>query len=403
MDRELEAQLIDSGDYWPLLQLYQQWLVSQYAVSSLVFWRDLNQSTLYKVTPDKIKNERIDRSTLSIIPDDPLFYVQLPYLQLPAALRTGDGSYCLVASRTVNQHTCLLVGFVDILPEDDEIKPLFQQCLMNLQRSALIDRVAYQDEILHGLQQQVARSESMSMLGEMVGAVTHEINNPLGVSITGLSHLKGEVKQLIKGFEAGELTEDSFSEFVEECTDCCQLLEFNLNRAVSLVQGFKKTAVDQSAFKLVVFDICENINNLMASISPEIKRHGVKLSINLPASARTKGFPGALSQIITNLSFNAIRHAFIGVEAPQITLTGAIDADGDTFTLLFEDNGTGIPAEIQHAVFEPYFTTKGDCGGSGLGMSIARELAEKKLAGSLTLDEQCATGARFVLTMPVLP
>lgn len=398
MPFSVEPKLIDTGQSWQVFEHYQQLFASQLSLTSMSFWYDMTPTMLVKMTPDNARDERVECTGLASLLGESNI-ILCPARLVPETLRASQ-PFCIVARYQVDNHQGVLVGG---LAEDDSVsdfEELVFTGLVDIFRSQIAQRFSYQTHILTGLQQEISRSESMAMLGEMVGAVTHEINNPLGVAVTGVSHLKEEIRLLVRSFESGELTEDSFQEFVDECTDVCQLLEFNLSRAVSLVQDFKKTAVDQSAFKLVMFDVTKNINSLLGSLAPEIKRHGIKLTVNLPEQVQTNGYPGALSQIVTNLTFNSIRHAFEGVDNPEINLVGCLDNEANEFILYFEDNGTGIPEDIRTSIFEPYFTTKAESGGSGLGMSIARDLAEKKLAGSILLDESFTTGTRFILKLP---
>ena len=399
MPFSLEPKLIDTGQSWQVFEHYQQLLAKEASLLSMSFWYDLTPSMLVKMTADNARDERMDSTELALLFDEQELLV-CPAGQVPEALRTGQPFYIL-ARYQIDSHQGVLIGGLKEEVDTCNLEELVLAGLVDIFRSLIAQRFSYQSHILSGLQQEISRSESMAMLGEMVGAVTHEINNPLGVAVTGVSHLKEEIRLLVRSFESGELTEDSFQEFVDECTDVCQLLEFNLGRAVSLVQDFKKTAVDQSAFKLVMFDVAKNINSLLASLTPEIKRHGVKLSVSLPEQVQTNGYPGALSQIVTNLAFNSIRHAFEGVDNPEINLVGCLDDESNEFILYFEDNGTGIPEDIRSSIFEPYFTTKSESGGSGLGMSIAKDLAEKKLAGSIMHDDTFTEGTRFILKLPV--
>ena len=413
MDRAKENQLIDAGDPAALLKMYQQHFAtlssSATMIEEMTLWCRFDDGKFVEVTSEATSEGDATNS----VPGDNLpawvnssfAYRWCETTQLPAAMRVTSAKGCLVGTRSTNKAICVLIAFVrnDEAPDHTSAEAAFEHYLTNLHRACCISQLDVQQNHIRNLQQKLSDNESMATLGEMVGAVTHEINNPLGVAITGLSHLKCEVNRLVKDFENGDLTENSFGEFVEECTDCCQLLEFNLDRAVNLIRGFKKTAVDQSAHQQCQFDVGENIRNLMLSLTPEVKRRGISLDIALPESPMiADGFPGALSQIITNLTFNAMRHAFECTSRPQIRLLVERDVDENSARITFEDNGCGIGTGIQEAIFDRYFTTKTGCGGSGLGMSIAKDLAENELEGTLSLDTTYTQGARFILTLSLV-
>ncbi len=167
------------------------------------------------------------------------------------------------------------------------------------------------------------------------------------------------------------------------------------------MNSFKKTAVDQGAQDTIKFNITERIKGLATSLGPELKRHGVQLDINLPKSATTESVPGALSQIMTNLFFNSVKHAFKDIEAPAINITSEYDEQRQVLKVIYSDNGIGIPKVHQPLIFQQFFTTRRGEDGSGLGMSIAKELAQQKLAGDLYYDTNTTSGARFILELPV--
>jgi signal transduction histidine kinase len=111
-------------------------------------------------------------------------------------------------------------------------------------------------------------------------------------------------------------------------------------------------------------------------------------------------FPGHLEQIINNLLTNSIRHGFEGRSSGRIVITAKrID---DQIELIYQDDGVGIPSEIQSRVFEPFFTTKLGQGGSGLGLSIVYNLVHAIFKGQLHLDSEPNRGARFEITMPAI-
>ena len=412
MDRAKENQLVDAGDPATLLSMYQQHFAtltsSPSAIEVITLWCKYEDSNFIEVSS---QTERWHSQKNSVAGDNLPAWVNSPFAyrwcettQLPAPMRVTQAKGCLVGARNTGKAVCILIAFIrnNEAADHTSAEAAFEHYLTHLHRAFCIGQLEAQQQQIKNLQQKLSDNDSMATLGEMVGAVTHEINNPLGVAITGLSHLQCEVERLVKDFDNGDLTETSFGEFIEECTDCCQLLEFNLHRAANLIQGFKKTAVDQSAHQKYRFDVGENIRNLMLSLTPEIKRRGITLDMALPEhQVLADGYPGALSQIITNLTFNAMRHAFEYTSHPRIRVVGELHLQQNTFRVVFEDNGCGIKPDIQRSIFDRYFTTQTDCGGSGLGMSIAKDLAEHQLGGSLSLDTAYADGARFVITLPL--
>jgi len=247
----------------------------------------------------------------------------------------------------------------------------------------------------------LAEEERLMSLGRLVASVTHEINSPLGVAITGVSHLNESLNELNKHFSSGKLTESFFRHFVEESQDVADLLAFNLQRAVKLIGDFKANAVNQGADQAVRFELEPVLNSTTNSILPELRRYGIELKVGKIPHCVLWSFPGALSQIITNLVFNSINHAFSGIDKKQITLHSEIDSHSRALNLIYRDNGNGIPEKDQQSVFEPYFTTRREAGGSGLGLSIVKALATNKLKGDLTFKSAPQKGVEFAFTLPL--
>jgi signal transduction histidine kinase len=111
-------------------------------------------------------------------------------------------------------------------------------------------------------------------------------------------------------------------------------------------------------------------------------------------------YPGALTQIITNLINNALLHAFIEREHGHISISATLQ--GDRVELCISDDGVGIPAANLTRVFDPFFTTRLGQGGSGLGLSIVYNLVEDILGGSISASNGIEQGACFTLNLPLV-
>lgn len=246
---------------------------------------------------------------------------------------------------------------------------------------------------------QLLESEKMAALGNLVAGVAHEVNTPLGISITSSSALEEAVKSLEKAMLEGRLSKQVFQSFLTDSAEMMQLLNNNLHRAAELVKNFKQTAVDHSDQSIHIFNLDESIQYLLMSLKPELKKKPVNVTIDCPKELAIYSYPSSWLQIISNLVLNSCRHAFADTDNAQINIK--IQADNQQITLTYSDNGSGIAEEHLDKVFLPFFTTARGNGGTGLGMSIIYNLITEQLRGKIELNEQKSDGFEVTITCPL--
>ncbi|TDP39140.1 GAF sensor signal transduction histidine kinase [Idiomarina aquatica] len=250
-------------------------------------------------------------------------------------------------------------------------------------------------------QERLIETEKMAALGKLVAGVAHEVNTPLGISVTATTHCEHRLKKLKAAFEDGSISRKQLATFIDDTFDAYTLLSSNLERAATLIQNFKKTAVDQSSFELVNCPLADYLNALVISLKPMVKKKKVSIAIESEADIKVKTYQGALAQIITNLVSNCHDHAFTEPDdAHQILIT--IQPHEDGAVVRFKDNGKGMDNETRKSIFEPFYTTARDTGGSGLGLSIVYNLVTRKLKGQIDVQSTPGEGSEFILLIPNL-
>ncbi|SMH40220.1 PAS-domain containing protein [Azospirillum agricola] len=242
------------------------------------------------------------------------------------------------------------------------------------------------------------QAEKMAVLGSLVAGVTHEVNTPIGIALTGASLLAEKTRGLRGLFEAGTMRRADFADYIDTADEAAQLMLLNIERAVRLIQSFKQIAVDQASEERRVFELSHYIQEVLRSLGVRIRRSGHAVTVLCPEELTLDSYPGAFGQILTNLVMNSITH---GYEAGQ---RGALRIDvtesADEVTLVYADDGRGIPSDLQGKVFEPFFTTCRDNGGSGLGLNIVYTLVTRTLRGHIRLDSRPGEGVTFTLRFP---
>ena len=256
-------------------------------------------------------------------------------------------------------------------------------------------------KILKETQVSLVKSEKLASLGAIVAGVAHEINTPIGNALITASTIR-EIANEFSGQAAnGKLTHSALNNFLKLCKEGSQLVESSLVRASELVQSFKQVAVDQSSERRRSFNLSAVVGETILTLNHLFKNKPYFLEINIPNNLMLDSYPGALSQVITNLLNNALIHGFEGrKEGKMIVSAEAISTD--RVRLCFSDNGNGInETNIKH-IFDPFFTTKFGQGGSGLGLNVVDNIVHRILGGSIQVASSMDQGTSFTVEIPLI-
>jgi len=253
-------------------------------------------------------------------------------------------------------------------------------------------------EDLENTHKQLLESEKLASLGSLVAGVAHEINTPLGISITSSTVMHEEVDQLYKKFDNDSLKRSELEAFFEQANEACKILQTNLNRASDLVRSFKQVAVDQTVDDLRKIDLKEYLDETLLSIGPSFKYSKVSVALECEDGIEIETHPGALSQIISNLAINSMTHAYDENSEGAIQIKSYLD--DDAVVIEYADDGKGISQENLKNIFTPFFTTRRGKGGSGLGLSIVYNLVTGTLKGNITANSEEGKGTKFRIEFP---
>lgn len=254
---------------------------------------------------------------------------------------------------------------------------------------------------LRETQDHLVEARRMAALARLVAGMAHEINTPVGIALTAVTHLEESVLLLRQSVLSGNLRRVEMDRFLALAADCASLAHTNVQRAAELVRSFKRVAVDETSEARRKFDLAEYLNEVLVSLRPLIKRLPHHVEIDCAADIVMDGYPGALAQVLTNLMTNAIEHAFVDGRAGTICVRCRPEGEqGEQIRLDFSDDGVGIPPEGQVHLFEPFFTTRGHAGGSGLGLHIVFNLITGVLKGSIGCSSVPGQGTVFTIRLP---
>ncbi|HJV27184.1 MAG TPA: ATP-binding protein [Aromatoleum sp.] len=257
-------------------------------------------------------------------------------------------------------------------------------------------QVKEQIKIIDERQRQLYQAERLASIGQLAAGVAHEINNPLGFISSNLSsaerYLAGlaDLRDVIpaQAWKARDL-DFVFEDFGELLHDSRGGIE-RIARIVRDLKGF--SSVDQPEEQMV--DLNQQLESLLVVIEGQ-KPPEVTVIPDLQPVPRLLCLPGHLNQAFFNILQNALQAVARGGEVAVRTRSV-----GDAITVEIADTGPGIPPDVQQRVFDPFFTTREVGSGTGLGLTVARDIVLAH-GGSVSLICPPHGGTSVTIRLPV--
>ncbi|MBD3840758.1 MAG: hypothetical protein IE909_02525 [Campylobacterales bacterium] len=236
---------------------------------------------------------------------------------------------------------------------------------------------------LKQIESQLILSEKMASLGNMIGNIAHQWRQPLSVISTSASGV--QIKR-----EYGLLNEEELDHMMEAIITNAQYLS-------DTIDTFRNFIKEKKSVKEVL--IQENIDTILKILEPTLRNNHIKLINNIDYhNPLRKTMPvGELSQVISNLINNA-KDVLLekNIENPSITIS--CYGENGKIIIIVEDNGGGVPEDIKGKIFEPYFTTKHQSQGTGLGLYMSNQIVTDSLSGTLEVMNT-QEGAKFIISL----
>jgi len=258
------------------------------------------------------------------------------------------------------------------------------------------------EQILDNLkltQVKLVESEKMASLGSLVAGIAHEINTPIGIGITAITHLSEMNNNIIKLYDEEEMSQEEFEDFLKTSKELGQMIFVNLNKTAKLIKSFKQVSVDQTSEDKRRFNLKEYIDDTLLSISNITKKTKIDIKVEGLSDIMINSYPGAFSQVISNLVINSIRHAYGAKEKGCILIN--IERMEDILIINYKDDGKGIKKEHLSKIFDPFFTTNRENGGTGLGLNIIYNIVSNNLKGRITCVSEEGKGVFFKISIPM--
>jgi PAS domain S-box-containing protein len=316
-------------------------------------------------------------------------------LEMELSLLGKDGEYRPFLTRAVplRDPSAVIYGWIGTHIDISERKRN-EQAVRNARDTA---ETALQN--LRETQNSLIEVEKLAALGRLVAGVAHEINNPVGTSLTVASALDRKTSMIAKELAQGTLRRSSLLEFLEISREASSQLVANLNHAAELIHSFKQVATDRNQSNQRTFDLGELTEQIVLSLRPGLGKKNLTLKVDCQPNLTMTSYPGPYGQVLTNLFLNSVTHAFPGDKRGTIDIK-VLAAGKDGVEILFSDDGCGMDPDDRRKAFDPFFTTRRDQGRTGLGLHIVHSIVTNYLGGRLHLDSERDEGTKIRLVLP---
>ncbi|PID28319.1 MAG: hypothetical protein CR982_04530 [Candidatus Cloacimonadota bacterium] len=310
----------------------------------------------------------------------------------------GDLQYVMIdMAKTIKNSFQTVMERSDAIERiNDDLEDMIEERTVKLKKvnKKLQDTI----DTLQETQGKMIQQEKMASLGSLVASVAHEINTPIGIGVTAASHLEDRTLLIEKLSKNKEMKKSDFMAYVTTAVESSRMILTNLNRAAQLINSFKEIAVDQTNENIRSFNLKEYLNEVILSLKPRLKKTKHNIFLDIEENINLLSYPGAVSQIFTNLIMNSLTHGFKDINNGEIFIE-AKEVE-ENIEIVYEDNGIGVDEETVKKIFDPFFTTERGLGGTGLGMHIVYNNVVEILKGSIVCESRDDRGISFKIIFP---
>jgi len=254
-------------------------------------------------------------------------------------------------------------------------------------------------EHLRETQASLVEAEKLAALGRLVAGVAHEINGPVGSSLTVASSLQRRYEGFAAEVGRGDIRRSALNEFLDVVRSASVQLVANLTRASELVQSFKQVATDRGGLERRHFDLAELTEQVLMGLRPELRKRSLALDLGCEPDLAMDSLPGPYGLVLTNLVLNSILHGYPDGKKGTVSFRARALSDDDV-EIVVSDDGCGMSSQIRRQAFDPFFTTRRHEGATGLGLHIVHSMVVDRLEGHLSLDSVPGAGTTVRLILP---
>jgi signal transduction histidine kinase len=285
------------------------------------------------------------------------------------------------AHRGLTEKTLLLETEIDERQQIQEVLAAKSNQLEML-NTTLEQRITNALEELRQNDRLMINQSRQAAMGDMINNIAHQWRQPL-------NNIGLIVQSIRYDFDAGAMTSAQMTQEIDKCMEIISFMSQTINDFRNFFREDKQTSL---------FNVRERIENAIKLMSASLKHNHISVFLDSDADVEVNGLPNEFSQAILNLLANA-RDALLEREAALPKISININCTEPACVISVSDNAGGIPDDIFDHVFDPYFTTKEQGKGTGIGLYITKTIIEKHMGCSVSVHNR-AEGAEFTITIP---
>ena len=370
--------------------IYKRYLSKNFKNKQIIFYGAINQKNIgIYGTTDKLKWTVIVKEKYDFIFDS--FNILILFIILfIISLIIVSIYFSLKLSKSILRPLDIMSQNMDDIAHGKEITKIenvkySELALLASNFSIMEEKIKNREELNRKQDKQLYDTAKMAQMGEMIGNIAHQWRQPLSVISTAASGMKIE-----KEFDI--LDDDKFNNY-------CDSIERNTQYLSDTIDTFRDFIKEKKELKEVVLQ--DRINGALNIISSSLNNYFIKLinEIDYDKKIKVTLVLGELSQVIINIINNA-KDVLVEKKIDEPYIKIACISKNTTATITIEDNGGGIPKDIIGKIFDPYFTTKHQTQGTGLGLHMSYKIITESLQGKLYV-KNTDVGAMFVIELPI--
>jgi C4-dicarboxylate-specific signal transduction histidine kinase len=257
---------------------------------------------------------------------------------------------------------------------------------------------AYRD--LQRSQENLVRAEKMADLGRLTAGIAHEMNTPLGASLTSLKLLKNLVKEYRTSIGDDVVTEHDHQEIAAEMDQLIDSTQQWMKKAAAHIRSLKLHTRGAQRGEECFFPVLQVVEDTRMLLAHRLRLSGCTITVSChDENPMLYGDPSKLGQVLTNLLGNAV-DAYKDVHRNEGNILITVNNEPEGLEIRVKDEGCGIPPEDLDRIFDDLFSTKPLGEGTGLGLPISRNIMSNFFGGDIRAESALGLGSTFILRFP---